>query len=89
MEITRDTQVFRKSKLYPDRDRYSRKKYQNTAGQRLRKEGKREREREREREKQRERDRERDRERGRDRERQKERHERETETGREERVSRK
>ena len=48
MEITRDTQVFKKSELYPDRDRYSRKKYQKSAGQRLRKEGKRERERERE-----------------------------------------
>ena len=26
MEITRDTQVFKKSDLYPERDRYSRKK---------------------------------------------------------------
>ena len=51
MGITRDTQVFKKSELYPDRDRYSRKKYQKSAGQRLRREGKREeRERERERE---------------------------------------
>ena len=54
MEITRDTQVFKKSELYPDRDRYSRKKYQKSAGQRLRKE-EREREREREREIERER----------------------------------
>ena len=51
MGITRDTQVFKKRELYPDRDRYSRKKYQKSTGQRLRREGKREREREREREK--------------------------------------
>ena len=37
MEITRDTQVFKKSDLYPERERYSRKKYQKSAGQRLRK----------------------------------------------------
>ena len=43
MEITRDTQVLKKSDLYPERDRYSRKKYQKSVGQRLRKEGKRER----------------------------------------------
>ena len=49
MEKARDTQVFRKSELYPDRDRYSKKKYQKSAGQRLKKEGKRERERNRER----------------------------------------
>ena len=42
MEITRDTQVFKKSDLYPERERYSRKKYQKSAGQRLRKKGKRE-----------------------------------------------
>ena len=48
MEIARDTQVFRKSELYPDRDRYSKKKYQKSAGQRFKKRRK-ERERNRER----------------------------------------
>ena len=37
MEKARDTQVFRKSELYPDRDRYSKKEYQKSAGQRLKK----------------------------------------------------
>ena len=59
MGITIDTQVFKKSELYPDRDRYSRKRYQKSTGQRLRREGKRERERERERNIYRERNRER------------------------------
>ena len=62
MEITRDTQVFKKSDLYPERERYSRKKYQKSAGQRLRKEGERERQTDRQTDRQRERERERERE---------------------------